>query len=125
MIGDLRHQYYDELSMVIDYQSSDKFDMEPFTALSNMLGNPAYVDRRGKFRGSIGGAPQFLKVYPFFRTVEYGVHWPSREDGHLYLNGRRLFDYEKVTIPQIDCSSLDIYYPLQELPEAGVKKLDA
>lgn len=124
MIGDLRHQYYEELSKVIDYQSSEKFDMEPFTALSSMLDNPVYSDRCGELRGPIGGAPQLLKVYPFFRTVEFGVHWPSRAHGKLYLNGRQLFEYEKVTIPQIDCSTLDIYYPLEELPEAGQKGLE-
>lgn len=119
MIGDLRHHYYDELSKVIDYRSESRFDMEPFTALSKMLGNPAYTNRHSDLRGPIGGAPQLLKVYPFFRAVEFGVHWPSRTDGNLYLNGRQLFDYEKITIPQIDCSSLDIYYPLEELREAG------
>ena len=119
MLGDLRHQFYEELSKIIDYQSSERFNLEPFTTLTKMLGNPAYTDRRSALRGPIGGAPQLLKVYPFLRTVEFGVHWPSRADGKLYLNGRELFDYEKVTIPQIDSLSLSISYPLEQIPEAG------
>ena len=125
IIGDLRHQFYEELSKIIDYDSGDRFNLEPFTALAKMLGDPAYTDRSSALRGPIGGAPQLLKVYPFLRTVEFGVHWPSRADGRLYLNGRQLFDYEKVTIPQIDSLTLSTFYPLEQIPEAGQQWLEA
>lgn len=123
MIGDLSHHYFDELSRVMDFSNAQHFDMEPFTALSNMLRNPLYTDRRGEHRGPIGGAPQLLKVYPFFRTVEFGVQWPSQAQGRLYLNGRQVFDYEKIILPQLDATTLNVFYPLGEVPEAGQQLL--
>ena len=66
MIGDLSHFYFDELMKVMDFDTAERFDMEPFTALSNMLSNVLYTNRRSELRGPIGGAPQLLKVYPFF-----------------------------------------------------------
>jgi len=36
----------------------------------------------------------------------------------LHLNGRELFEYEKVSIPQIDCATLEVYYPLEGLSDA-------
>lgn len=119
MIGDFRPQYFQSLADVMDTARSDRFDMEPFTALVRMLADPTFTDRNGAMRGRIGGAPQLLKVYPFFRTIEFGVYWPNRAKGKLHLNGRELFDYEKVSIPQIDAETLNIDYPLEGLPEAG------
>ena len=118
MVGDLRHQYMSELGELLDIDSAESFDMEPLTALCNMLSNPAYTDRHREHRGVIGGAPQILKVYPFLRSVEFGAHWPSRPKGRLYLSGREVFDYEKLSIPQIDCESLEVFYPLQAIPTA-------
>lgn len=114
-IGDCRHQFYDELSAFINFKTADKFDMEPFLALSKMLRTSTYVDRSLPLKGPIGGAPQILKIYPFFRCVEFGVHWPSRNEGNLYINGRHLFEYEKITVPQIDSTTLEMHYPLEDL----------
>ena len=119
MIGDLRPQYFSSLAAVMDIAHADRFDMEPFTALSRILADPTFTDRRAALGGKIGGAPQLLKVYPFYRTVEFGVYWPNRALGKLHLNGRELFDYEKVSIPRIDAETLELDYPLEGLPEAG------
>jgi hypothetical protein len=119
MIGDLRSQYFSSLAGVMNCQTADRLNMEPFTALATMLADPTFTDRRRDLRGPIGGAPQLLKVYPFLRTVEFGIFWPSRAAGRLHLNGRELFDYEKVAIPKVDASTLEVEYPLEGLPEAG------
>ena len=103
----------------MDITRADRFDMEPFKALSRMLADSTFTDRRATLGGKIGGAPQLLKVYPFCRTVEFGVYWPNRALGKLHLNGRELFDYEKISIPRIDAETLELDYPLEGLSEAG------
>lgn len=119
MIGDLHHNYYDELSLHVDYSEAERFDMEPFCALASMLANPVYTDRRRDLKGVIGGAPQLLKVYPFFRTIEFGVHWPDTGNGKLFLNGREVFDFEKIQLPQLDARTLEMRYPLENLAHAS------
>ncbi len=119
MIGDLPHQYFDELGRHIDYTSAERLNMEPFSALTSMLGDSAYTDRRLGLKGIIGGAPQLLKVYPFFRTIEFGIHWPDAATGKLFLNGREVFDFEKIMLPQIDARTLEVRYPLEELARAS------
>jgi hypothetical protein len=119
MIGDLGHQYYQELGRHIDYAQAERLDMEPFCALASMLRNLDYTDRRRDLRGVIGGAPQLLKVYPFFRTLEFGVHWPDSESGKLFLNGREVFDFEKIQLPALDAGTLDVRYPLEGLAHAS------
>ncbi|WP_337996421.1 hypothetical protein [Oleispirillum naphthae] len=119
MIGDLQHQYYQELGQHIDYGSADRINMEPFCALNSMLNNPVYTDRRRDLKGVIGGAPQLLKVYPFFRTIEFAVHWPDATSGRLFLNGREVFDFEKIQLPQLDARTLDARYPLENLAQAS------
>ncbi|MBY5452381.1 hypothetical protein HFO91_22465 [Rhizobium leguminosarum] len=118
VIGDLRPQFYQRLAKLIDYENASKFDMQPFSALTSMLGDIAFTDRHGEFKGPIGGAPQLMKIYPFFRTLEFGVYWPNRATGVLHLNGRTLFDYEKLTLPQIDGTTLETFYPMAELNNA-------
>lgn len=118
MIGDLRPQYFDRLAEFIDFDTADRFDMQPFSALASMLRDPIFTDRRSALKGPIGGAPQLLKIYPFLRTMEFGVFWPNRESGALHINGRETFEYERLPLPQIDGSTLDVYYPLAELTNA-------
>lgn len=120
MIGDLRPQFFERLADFIDYGRADRFDMQPFNALANMLADTTFTDRQGKYKGPIGGAPQLLKIYPFLQTLEFGVYWPDRKCGALHLNGRALFEYEKLTLPQIDASTLELFYPL-----AGLNNADA
>lgn len=118
MIGDLRPQFFERLANFVDYERAARFDMEPFSALASMLSDATFTDRRGTYKGPIGGAPQLLKIYPFLRTMEFGVYWPNRQTGALHLNGRALFDYEKLTVPQIDGETLEVFYPLADLNNA-------
>lgn len=115
MIGDIEHRYFECLANLIDYDKAKKLDMEPFTALSTMLGDVEFTDRGHKLKGVIGGAPQLLKIYPFLRTLEFAVQWPDKYKGKLFLNGREAFQYEKLQIPHIDSSTLEIYYPLADI----------
>lgn len=117
MIGDLEHFYFDELAKHIDYATGDHLDMEPFSALAAMLEEPRYTDRRQTLKGVIGGAPQLLKVYPFYRTIEFGVHWPDNTSGKLFLNGREVFDFEKITLPALDAKTLEARYPLEAISQ--------
>ncbi len=119
MIGDLRPQFFSALADVMDVRGSDHFDMQPLIALTRMLSDPLYTDRDCEFGGPVGGAPQLLKIYSFLRTTEFAVFWPDRVNGHLYLNGRQLFEYEKIMVPKIDASTLDVDYPLEGLPDAS------
>lgn len=125
MIGDIAHHYFEELGRHINFAKATRLDMEPFSALASMLGDPAFSDRRGAHSGVIGGAPQMLKVYPFFRTVEFGVHWPDCASGKLFLNGREVFDFEKIQLPQIDARTLEVRYPLEDLAHASELALPA
>jgi len=115
MIGDLKHNYYDALQSLMP-AGKTTFDMEPFSALCEMLGDIRYVDRFQEARGPIGGAPQLLKIYPFLRTVEFAIRWPNHLNGKLYLNGRETFEYEKIHVPHINADDLNIFYPLVEIP---------
>jgi hypothetical protein len=114
-IGDLRHNYLDTLMEIMNKSGRPIFNMQPFEAVSMMLGDGTYVERKMKYKGVIGGAPQMLKIYPFLRTIEFAIFWPSREEGKLYLNGRETFEYEKIHVPHLDASTLEIHYPLGEI----------
>ena len=87
---------------------------------SALLVDHTFTDRHGKFKGPIGGAPQLLKIYPFLRTLEFGVYWQDRKCGALHLNGRELFDYASCTLPQIDGKTLELFYPLADLNNADM-----
>lgn len=119
IIGDLRPQFFERLADFVDYGGANRFDMQPFSALASMLSDHTFTDRHGRFKGPIGGAPQLLKIYPFLRTLEFGVYWPNRLKGSLHLNGRMLFDYEKLVLPQIDGATLETFYPLADLSNAN------
>ena len=84
-IGDYRHQYFEALRKYVSFDAVQNFDLEPLKALRDMLLDPQFTDRYGDGKGLIGGAPQLLKIYPFMRTIEFGVYWPTRKDGKLFL----------------------------------------
>lgn len=123
LIGDISNRYYDTLSTLIDFESSSAFDMEPFSALASMLNNPEFISRKSALRGPIGGAPQLFKIYPYLKTLEIAVRWPNAESGKLFLNGREIFDFEKIMIPEIDAETLEMFYPLAELDSAGAFRI--
>ena len=115
MIGDYSHLFFSELEKIVDFENGIDWDMQPLEALRNMLSNPEYTDRYSKLKGCIGGSPQVLKIYPYMRTLEFAVHWPTRANGKLHLNGRRTFEWENITLPQIDMHDMTIFYPLAEI----------
>lgn len=123
MVGDIGNRFYDRLRDFIDFETATAFDMEPFSALSSMLRDPEFVDRKRDLRGPIGGAPQLFKIYPYLRTLEIAVRWPSAEAGKLFLNGREIFDFEKMIAPEIDAETLEMFYPLAELDQAAVLRV--
>jgi hypothetical protein len=115
LIGDLRHKYIQIVYESTKNRRFTRFDMEPFQALVSMLSDETYVNRKNEFRGVIGGAPQLLKLYPFLRAVDFAVYWPNKSQGRLYVNGRATFDYEKIHVPHLDASTLELYYPLGDI----------
>jgi hypothetical protein len=117
MIGDYRHKYFEELGRYVDYETCERLDLEPLQALSTMLANPEFTDRGQSNAGKIGGAPQLLKIYPFMRTIEFAIYWPSRASGKLFLNGRETFDYEKIFVPRMNAADFSFEYPLGTIDE--------
>ena len=117
IIGDYQHHYFEKLNTLVDYSGTSAFDLEPLRALIEMLSDLRFTDRKAGLRGAIGGAPQLVKIYPFMRTVEFACYWPSRLDGRLFLNGRDVFNYEKIYVPRLDCETLEFEYPLGAVDE--------
>ena len=73
---------------------SSNFDLEPFEVIRSLLRN-ADAD------GSIGGAPQAVKVYQFQNSADIGIFWPAVAGGRLFLAGRPLLEYERATIKSV------------------------
>jgi hypothetical protein len=36
------------------------------------------------------------------------LYWPDATNGKLFLNGRQVFDFEKVQLPQLDARTLEV-----------------
>lgn len=125
MIGDIGNRYFDTLANLIDIENATVFDMEPFSALAAMLRNAEYIDRKLPLKGPIGGAPQVFKIYPYLKTLEVAVRWPNAETGKLFLNGREIFDFEKIMVPELDAETLETFFPLAELDPAGYFRLSS
>lgn len=81
----------------------EKFDMEPFEALVELLRKTTDTD-------TIGGPPQLVKIYQHMNCRPIGVYWPNmNEDNHLKnrtLLGRKLFENEKCDYSFLDPKSL-------------------
>lgn len=120
LIGDISNHYYDTLSRIISDNDSKSLNMEPFLALADMLTKPEFIDRKLDLKGPIGGAPQVFKIYPYLRTLEIAVRWPNSADGKLFLNGREIFDFEKIMVPEINAETLEMFFPLADLDPAGL-----
>ena len=77
------------------------FNLEPFEVIRDLL-------RAADADGSIGGAPQAVKVYQFQNSADVGIFWPNVNDGRLFLSGRPLLEYERATIKSVvDPDTLD------------------
>lgn len=74
---------------------NDKFDMEPYDALCELLRREAVNNPAS----TVGGAPQMVKVYQYMKSGTIGVYWPNRNPNNPYENrtllGRKLLPYEE------------------------------
>lgn len=64
-------------------------DWEPFEVVRDML-------RDINKSETIGGAPQVVKVYQYMQTATFGVYWPTRVEGKVFLQGRPCLGYERM-----------------------------
>lgn len=67
--------------------TGDGFDFEPFEILRDLL-------REAERDGTIGGAPQVVKVYQHMNCRPIAVYWPNKESGQVTVLGRHLLGYE-------------------------------
>jgi hypothetical protein len=84
--------------------SAPPLDWEPFEIVRDML-------RNAPRQSSIGGAPQLVKVYEYLNTQEFGVYWPNRSSGKLFIGGRPLLGYESVDFWILDPDKLRSEHP--------------
>jgi len=81
-----------------------RFDMEPFEVLRDMIRESGHYD-------TVGGPPQILKITLYMECRRFGVYWPSRESGAVYLGGRRLLPYENIDSWTLDPDTFSITHP--------------
>jgi len=103
IIGDKRDELINILRGILykkygrNYEASfdNKFDMEPYDALCELLRREAVKNPMS----TVGGAPQMVKVYQYMKSGTIGVYWPNRNPDNPYENrtllGRRLLPYEE------------------------------
>ena len=72
-----------------------KLDWEPFEVIRDML-EEAQNDHSKYSFGSIGGAPQVMKIYEYLSSQMLGVKWKNKGDETIktYISGRQALDYE-------------------------------
>ena len=75
-------------------------DMQPLDVLMGIINNPEYR--------SIGGHPQMLKIYPFFKVLPIGLK--SVNDTIIYYFGRPLLSYETFPYPIMEIETKMIKY---------------
>lgn len=93
------------------------FDWEPFEVLRDCLREVA-----GNFDQTIGGAPQILKVYQHLNSRQIGVFWPDRRADAIYVQGRRMLDYERPECWVLDPDTLttsNLIYSRREANQQG------
>ncbi len=78
---------------------SGSLDMEPFEVLRDLIREANYP--------TVGGPPQFVKIYRHFNVVPFGVYWPDRKNGKTCVLGRPLLEYEKNPWSTIDPDTLE------------------
>jgi hypothetical protein len=66
-----------------------ELDWEPFKVVRDMLRD------NGKSE-TIGGSPQVVKVYQYMQTAPFGVYWPNKAEGKVFLQGRQCLGYERI-----------------------------
>ena len=103
IIGDKREELVSVLREILhkkygrNYEAcfNNKFDMEPYDALCELLRREA----KKNLPSTVGGAPQMVKVYQYMKSGTIGVYWPGRNPDNPYENrtllGRKLLPYEE------------------------------
>jgi len=94
----------------------DRISMEPFEIVRDMLRNPSL--QQTECQGSIGGAPQVLKVFQYSRTASFAVFWPDR-NGRPHFHGRPCLSYENLDKMCFDPDTLHSFYLSSEKARAG------
>lgn len=89
-----------------------KIDWEPFEVIRDML-DEVKSDHMKYGHGSIGGAPQVLKIYEHLSSQVLGVRWKNKDDceEHTYISGRRALGYETPDAWVLDPESLITVHP--------------
>jgi hypothetical protein len=85
----------------------DRITMEPFEIVRDMLRNSSL--QQVGVQGSIGGAPQLLKVFQYSRTSSFAVYWPDRNGGP-HFHGRPCLSYENLDKMCFDPDTLESFY---------------
>jgi hypothetical protein len=94
---------------------SKKLDFEPLEVLTSMLEDDKFTDRNGALKGVIGGPPQVMKIYPFMRTVNFGIYWNVGNVRKVTSRGRVLGEYELTLLPILDPKTLETTLPLANI----------
>lgn len=93
MIGTNAPKVVSEMRADIAGRTLEAFDLEPLEFLWDRL---EHLRSTGA-GGSVGGAIQVVKCYPYLRALPFAVSWP--DDKNTYLAGRKIEPYEKVEYP--------------------------
>ena len=105
-----------------------KFDWEPFEVIRNML-RGVNKDKRLHKEGSIGGAPQVLKVYEHLTSKYLAVDWKNSHqkngDG-IYVCGRKILGYETPSLWVLDPDALITRHSLysESVPDLPVEAVE-
>jgi hypothetical protein len=103
LYGVLRQRFGDD-SVKPDSNLKRGFDMEPFEVLRDIIRDSGHDD-------TVGGAPQILKITLYLECRSFAVYWPNRDDGSIYLGGRKLLEYENVDNWILDPDTFAITHP--------------
>jgi hypothetical protein len=85
-----------------------KFAWEPFVVIRDML-REVNNNKQLHKEGSIGGAPQVLKVYEHLTSKYIAVDWKTssaKDDDGIYVCGRKILGYETPSVWILDPDTL-------------------
>jgi hypothetical protein len=87
--------------LLVRNKLNESLDMEPFEVIRDMLRLHSKDPR-----ASIGGPPQFVKIYQYIHAQPFGVLWPNKKSRQITVLGRNLLDYEQPNYPVLDPDEL-------------------
>jgi hypothetical protein len=127
-IGNYTAEFREELTKTMATRRLRTLNYEPLDVLCSMLRNPKFTDRRtseefynkSDRRGTIGGAPQAIKIYEHANTRPIAIRWPlTNGKPSVTLLGRPLFDWEMTFNPIYNPEDRDFFYPLATVQDRG------